>query len=214
MKKATIFILGIITGILISIFGFSYLSGNKYAVLNGDYSLSNGGTLKKGTKIKYNAAFSEGFTQYILYLNMPIWKENNLSFEKEKYAIIPYWIEPLEKNQNLNTVCDSIFEFGEKMPKFKGGDAEFLNYNTKKIIPIVGELNKQNNNVISRLHYYLTISKDGKILDAEIITEIDEKFKGKLEKELLKMPKWIAGKVKGKAECMRIKIPISCIQWE
>lgn len=209
-----IFILGIVVGILISIFGYSYLDGNKYATLNEDFSLPNGGLLKKGTKIKYNASFSEGFRQYIMYLNMPSWTDNEITFEKEKYSVIPHWIEPIKNKSISNVSCDSIFEYGEKMPNFKGGDIELLKYNTNKIIPIIDKANKKSEILISKLQYSLIISKQGKIISSEIITKIGKELKSELENELLKMPNWIAGEVNGKAECMKIKIPISCVKWE
>jgi hypothetical protein len=205
---------GIIIGILISIFGYIYLHGNKYATLNEDYSLPDGGLLKKGTKLKYNAAFPEGFTQYIMYINMPSWTDNDITFEKEKYAVIPHWIEPL-KNKELSKVeCDSIFEIGEKMPEYKGGEMALVNYNINRIIPIIEEANKKSGNMITKLHYSLTISKEGKVVTSEIETDIEENLKMKLEKELLQMPYWIPGEVNGKEQCMKIRIPISCMKWE
>lgn len=102
MKTVLIFILGILIGIGISFFGYSYLHGNKYATLNQDYKLANGGILKKGTKIKYNTSFPEGFEQYTLYLNMPVWTDNKITIEKENFAVIPHWIEPVSKDSKVD----------------------------------------------------------------------------------------------------------------
>jgi len=214
VKKVLIFILGILVGIGISFCGYIYLNGKKYATLNQDYELSNGGILKKGTKIKYNGSFPEGFEQYTLYLNMPIWTDNDISNEKEKFSVIPYWIEPFKETGSTKINCDSIFEFGEEMPKFIGGDSELLKYNMEKIAPIIGESNKRTGNLISKLNYSLTISKEGEILESEILSKVDEQLQDDLKNELNKMPNWIAGKVNGKNECMKIRIPISCIKWE
>lgn len=50
---------GILFGIGISLFGYNYLNGKRYATLNQDLQLSNGGILRKGIKIKYNAFFQK-----------------------------------------------------------------------------------------------------------------------------------------------------------
>ena len=120
----------------------------------------------------------------------------------------------LKEENSFKIKCDTIFDFGEKMPKFKGGDTELLKYNMDRITPILAESKKEDGILISKLLYSVVISKDGEILDAEIISEIDNKIKAKLETEILKMPNWVAGEVNGQVECMKIKIPISCIKWE
>ena len=214
MKKVLIFIFGILVGIGISFFGYIFLDGKKYATLNQDYELVNGGILKKGTKIKYNASFPEGFEQYSLYLNMPIWIDNEITIEKENFAVIPYWIEPLNEPKPKKIGCDSIFKFGEEMPKFIGGDSELLKYNMEKIAPIIGESNKRTGNLISKLNYSLTISKEGEVVESEILSKVDEELEKDLKNELNNMPNWIAGKVNGKHECVKIRVPISCIKWE
>jgi hypothetical protein len=100
VKKGLVFLLGILLGIYISYIGYKFIHGNKYAILNQDYQLSNGGVLKKGTKIKYNSTFSEGFEQYTLYLNMSSSINNDFTFEKESFTVIPYWVEPFSEDTN------------------------------------------------------------------------------------------------------------------
>lgn len=100
MKRISIFILGILFGIAVSIFGYSYLHGKEYLILQEDYKLDNGGILKKGTKIKYNRSFSEGFEQYCLYLNTPIQTDKNIMKVEDRFMIIPYWIKPYEEAEN------------------------------------------------------------------------------------------------------------------
>jgi hypothetical protein len=214
MKTTSIFILGILFGMGISVFGNNYLNGNKYAILNQDYELANGGILKKGTKIKNIGSFPEGFEQYILYLNMPRWVYNELTMEQEKSPIIPHWIEPVYDSKDKKVKCDTIFEFGEELPKFKGGGSELLKYNLDMIVPLVRESNKEAGKLITKLFYSLVISKEGEVVETEVLTEVEIELKNKLEKELRNMPNWIPGKVNGENVCMRIKIPISCIKWE
>jgi hypothetical protein len=67
-----------------------------YVELPCDYSHKELGLIKKGTKLKCDQDFSEGFTRYILYLNIHDSQHPTLSKENATKEIIPYWIE---KNQ-------------------------------------------------------------------------------------------------------------------
>ncbi len=129
--------------------------------------------------------------------------------------------EPAEELQqifdslnNKHTDCDTVFEFGEELPVFKGGDMALLKYNMAKIIPIIGEANKRTGNLIARLYYSLIISKEGKVVEADILSNVDTQLEKKLISALKNMPDWIPGKVDGQYECMKITYPISCIKWE
>jgi len=122
--------------------------------------------------------------------------------------------DKLIKLQKKTINCDSIFELGEQMPKFKGGDYELLEYTMKKIAPIIGRSNKRTGNLVSKLNYLLIISKEGKVLESEILSKVNKNLEDELKNELTNMPNWIPGKVNGQNECMKIRIPISCLKWE
>lgn len=214
MTKALIFILGVLIGMGLALLGYKCLHGNKYITLNQDYRLGNGGILKKGTKIKYNSSFSEGFEQYTLYLNLPIWRNNETTTTEENFTVIPYWTEPINEGEKESVGCDSIFIFGEPMPKFEGGETDLMKYHAEKIIPIIAASNEETGNLISKLIYSLVISKEGEIVEVNIVSQVDEKLKSKLETELNNMPDWIAGKVNNRKECIKVMVPISCIMWE
>jgi hypothetical protein len=69
-----------------------YKSKLEYFELQENYTDKELGTIKKGTILKYDQGFSEGFTRYILFLNIhdseqPKLKEENIE------DVIPYWIE-------------------------------------------------------------------------------------------------------------------------
>lgn len=110
--------------------------------------------------------------------------------------------------------CDSIFELGEEMPTFVEGDLALLKYTMDKITPIIGESNKKTGNMISKLYFSLIISKNGEVLEADILSKVGKQLEKDLEEELCNMPNWIPGKVNGSHECMRVRVPISCIKWE
>lgn len=96
-SKILIFILGIAVGISLVLFIKNKINKKEYVILNSTYSCSNGSLIKEGTKLCYDSAFSEGFSQYIMYINI---EEQDKRLEKveppPKYSIIPYWFEPVE----------------------------------------------------------------------------------------------------------------------
>ena len=66
-----------------------------YFELSEDVYINEVGNLKKGTILKYDDSYSEGFTRFILYLNakgidLKEYKDNNNN------EIIPYWLEKIE----------------------------------------------------------------------------------------------------------------------
>ena len=99
MKKSIVYILGLLTGLVISAvcwFVFYHEDSKPYVVLNTDCNIEGAGVLQKGTILKIDEGMSEGFTRYILYLNI---KGNHYtSLHKTPYenAIIPYWLNPIE----------------------------------------------------------------------------------------------------------------------
>jgi len=143
---------------------------------------------------------------------------SNLNAKKQvinnkKYLVVDKTI------QNKDTLgqerfCDTIFTIGEVMPKFRGGDSALLEYNMKKIAPLIKKSNTRTGNLLSKLIYSLTISKEGKILESEILSKVDKQLEITLKNELVKMPNWIPGKVNDRTECMEVRVPITCLKWE
>ncbi len=94
-EKITHFILGFMSACLI--LGICYLmlnsstrKKNPYFILNKDYRIGENGLLKKGTRIQIDQGMDEGFTRFILYLNL---KGGNITKDSiESDIIIPYWL--------------------------------------------------------------------------------------------------------------------------
>lgn len=94
-KNLTFGIIGLILGCVITYFytsGKTNNEGKTYFELKEDVYIGEIGNLKKGTLIKYDDSYPEGFTRFILYLNA---KGINLEESKEadENEIIPYWLE-------------------------------------------------------------------------------------------------------------------------
>lgn len=101
MKKALFFCTGFICGLIVLSLFIILSKDYDYYKLKKDYYISDVGIIKSGTLIKADKRMSEGFTTYILYLNLhdsevtemyhPTVEEKSV----EKFdIIIPYWLYP------------------------------------------------------------------------------------------------------------------------
>jgi len=97
MKRILTYTFGLITGIALMTVLYLMNLDNSYIVLGSDYQISDIGYINKGTKLKIENGFSEGFTQYSLILNLSDSEESKL-LENDKWNLtIPYWLLPINK---------------------------------------------------------------------------------------------------------------------
>lgn len=105
-NKLIYFIFGLLSSTLIFII-YNYFNGKNsiknspYFVLNKDYNVGELGILKKGTKLKFDKGMSEGFSRFILYLNI---KGGDISKELETDVIIPYWLIEVNPKDSINSI--------------------------------------------------------------------------------------------------------------
>ncbi|MCH4895639.1 hypothetical protein E0494_02865 [Marinilabiliaceae bacterium JC040] len=94
-SKLTCFFLGFTMGLfalVIYIYNVKHISDNDYYRLKNDYYIDDIGSLKTGTLLQLDEVMSEGFTRYILYLNISDGEILEKYKTKEKHMIIPYWL--------------------------------------------------------------------------------------------------------------------------
>lgn len=97
--KYFFFMSGVIVGIILCYFiinysKFSYKKYN-YVVLQNDYKIENMGHLKRGTILRIDESYPEGFTRYILYLNMSQNEKTEKKKSEHDYEIMPYGLSPV-----------------------------------------------------------------------------------------------------------------------
>lgn len=94
MKNMFWLILGILVGATSCVIFCRFFSHDerRYFELQSDYKIETHGTLKKGTLLQYDRSYPEGFTRYIMYVNL---KDTNVKEHKSEHEdeIIPYWLE-------------------------------------------------------------------------------------------------------------------------
>jgi hypothetical protein len=96
MAKAGSLLLGFLTGAIVvsAVIYFIFLkSTNKYVEIKSDYFIENGGIIKKGTVLKIDQPFSEGFTRYVLYLNLSDGEIVEKHEEPRTDVVVPYWLQ-------------------------------------------------------------------------------------------------------------------------
>jgi len=97
MKKIITYILGIVTGVLLCVLYSWKIEKINYVTLPKDYTIAGDkGVIKKGTKLKVDKGFGEGFTRYILYLNVRDSEPIELDSVQGKNEIKPYWLQSAE----------------------------------------------------------------------------------------------------------------------
>lgn len=104
MKKTIIsYLIGVFSGIVISvIYIIVSSSGNTYIQLQADYQIDNGGKLKNGTILKTDKVFSEGFTRYILFINLRDSEKVKPYNAIRSDVTIPYWLELMENSKDTS----------------------------------------------------------------------------------------------------------------
>jgi hypothetical protein len=94
-SKWLIFFIGFITGITVCKILISRQGSDKedsYFKLKHDYCIEDVGHLESGTIIKIDKGMSEGFTRYILYLNISDSQQFDKYETEQKNIVIPYWL--------------------------------------------------------------------------------------------------------------------------
>jgi hypothetical protein len=95
MTRTGTFLWGFLTGsVIVSVFLYFFFirRSNEYVEVKSDYLIENGGIVKNGTLLKIDKPMSEGFTRYILYLNLQDGELLDKHLEDESDVVIPYWL--------------------------------------------------------------------------------------------------------------------------
>jgi hypothetical protein len=93
IRQLAIYLGGVISGILICLLIRSLLTTNHdYVLLEKDYCIEEIGIIKKGSILKFDKAFSEGFSRYVLYVNIHDGEALKEHETTKRNIIIPYWL--------------------------------------------------------------------------------------------------------------------------
>jgi hypothetical protein len=113
-----------------------------------------------------------------------------------------------------NAECEKIYE-AENLTKeavFSGSKSQFMKLMMDSVL---SDLKLTASDVLpTRLKAKVTIDSKGHIIDSFILTEEFEQIdKELINKNLLKLDKWLPAEIEGQAVCSYYYILISCILW-
>ena len=115
---------------------------------------------------------------------------------------------------STNTSCDTIFTKADILPSYGEESKGFIDFHTRNIQPIITKYVNDGGGVIASIKYDLIISEKGEIISAKILNSLDDNLIQKLTSQLNSMQPWEPGYVNGNAVCFRLKVSISCMNYE
>ena len=122
--------------------------------------------------------------------------------------------EPGFTVDSTNITCDTIFTKADILPSYGEESKGFIDYHTRNIQPIITQYVNDGGSVIASIKYDLIISDEGEIISAKILNPLDDNLIQKLTSQLNSMQPWDPGYVSGNAVCFRLRVSISCINYE
>ena len=129
--------------------------------------------------------------------------EINTEDDKNTEVIIQAPVEVKEEEEEEEVV----FVVVEKMPEFPGGQQALFKYLSENVkYPVIA----QENGIQGRVICQFVVNKDGAIVDIEVVRSSGD---ASLDKEAVRviksMPKWKAGKQRGKAVRVKYTLPVN-----
>lgn len=114
-------------------------------------------------------------------------------------------IEIVEVEEEEEVAEEEIFTIVETNPGFPGGDKKMYEYLGKnmKYPPIA-----RDNNIQGRVYVSFVVEKNGKITDVRVLRGIGGGCDEEAIRVVKSMPKWSAGKQRGKPVRVRFNLPI------
>lgn len=112
-------------------------------------------------------------------------------------------------------ICDTIHDFVDVQPKYQDDEIDLLNYLSNMLLIVINECQKRDEELIDKLLIYLTINREGKVIDATFLnSNASEICQQNMKSQMLKMKNWKPAEINGKAVCSKYRLPINCLNWE
>jgi protein TonB len=129
--------------------------------------------------------------------------EINAEDDKEAEVVIAAPVEAPEEEEEEEVV----FVVVESMPEFPGGQQALFKYLAENVkYPVIA----QENGIQGRVICQFVVNKDGAIVDVEVVRSGGDPSLDKEAVRVIKsMPKWKAGKQRGKAVRVKYTLPVN-----
>ena len=115
-------------------------------------------------------------------------------------------VEVFEEEEEI--VEDEVFTIVESMPEFPGGQKKLFEYLGKSIkFPPAAKAN----GISGKVYVNFTIGKDGGIRNIKVLRGVHDLLDKEAVRVVKAMPKWKAGKQRGKAVSVSYNLPINFV---
>ncbi len=102
----------------------------------------------------------------------------------------------------------AVFFIVEEMPEFPGGDAELRKYIANSVkYPVIA----QENGIQGRVYVQFVVGTDGGVTQVKVARGVDPNLDKEAIRVVQSMPKWKAGKQRGKAVKVSYTVPINFV---
>ena len=123
--------------------------------------------------------------------------------DKKIQEIVAAPVQTVEEEEDPEE--NVVFQVVETMPDFPGGRKALMEYLSENIkYPTIAA----ENNIQGRVVCQFTVWKDGTIRDIQVVRGIDPALDREAVRVIQSMPKWSAGKQRGKAVNCRFTLPV------
>ncbi|MGB0886525.1 MAG: energy transducer TonB [Vicingaceae bacterium] len=115
-------------------------------------------------------------------------------------------VEVFEEEEEI--VEEEVFTIVESMPEFPGGQKKLFEYLNKSVkFPPAAKAN----GISGKVYVNFTIGKDGEIRDIKVLRGVHDLLDKEAVRVVKAMPKWKAGKQRGKAVSVSYNLPINFV---
>ena len=102
-------------------------------------------------------------------------------------------------------VATKVFDVGEEMPSFPGGQGALMSYLASNIkYPVVA----QENGVQGRVIVSFVVERDGSISDVRVARSVDPSLDREAQRVVQSMPRWSPGKQNGSTVRVKYTVPV------
>ncbi len=126
--------------------------------------------------------------------------------EDDEDRIQEFVAPPVE--EIIEDEVEEVFMVVEQMPEFPGGNAKLMEYFSDNIrYPVIA----MENGIQGRVICQFTVWKDGSISEVKVLRGADRALDREAVRLIQNMPKWKAGKQRGKAVSCKFTLPVNFV---
>ena len=129
----------------------------------------------------------------------------DFSSEDKKDEVVEIKQVVIEEDDEIEEI-EEIFLVVEEQPEFPGGQQKMMKYLSENVrYPVIAA----ENGIQGRVICQFVVEKDGSITDIVVVRGVDKSLDNEAIRLIKTMPKWKAGKQRGKAVRVKFTLPVN-----